>query len=87
LASLGHLANFNGFHVLAALLHSQTAALQGGHHGGHWPTFLVFSVSIFGSMQNIKPAYISFEAHVNISYHIVIQELVFLYNGNGPTNY
>jgi len=44
-------ANFNGFRVLAALLHgtllvgvSQTAALnirQGGHHVGHWPTFLV----------------------------------------------
>jgi len=49
--------NFNGFRVLAALLHgtlvvgvSQTAALnrecatyirQGGHHVGHWPTFLV----------------------------------------------
>jgi len=45
-------ANFNGFRVLAALLHgtllvgvSQTAALnkrpirQGGHHFGHWPTF------------------------------------------------
>jgi len=49
-------ANFNGFRVLAALQHgtlvvgaSQTAALnrgatyirQGGHHVGHWPTFLV----------------------------------------------
>ena len=48
--------NFNGFCVLAALLHGtlvvgiiQTAALnigstyirQGGHHVGHWPTFLV----------------------------------------------
>jgi len=48
--------NFNGFRVLAALLHgilvvgvSQTAALtegatyiwQGGHHVGHWPTFLI----------------------------------------------
>jgi len=53
----GTLGNFNGFRVLAALLHgtlvvgvSQTAALnrggatyiwQGGHHVGHWPTFLV----------------------------------------------
>ena len=51
-------ANFNGFGVLAALLHgilvvgvSQTAALtdgatyirQGGHHVGHLPTFLVLS--------------------------------------------
>jgi len=50
-------ANFNGFHVLAALLHgtlvvvvSQTLRRwtegatyirQGGHHFGHWPTFLV----------------------------------------------
>jgi len=47
--SLGHPAIFNGFRVLAALLHSQTAALNrgrhlysaGGHHVGHWPTFLV----------------------------------------------
>jgi len=51
-------ANFIGFRVLAALLHdtplvgvSRTAALnkgratcirQGGHHVGHWPTFLVY---------------------------------------------
>ena len=50
-------ANFNGFHVLVALLHgalvvgvSQTLQRwtegatyirQGGHHVGHWPTFLV----------------------------------------------
>ena len=50
-------ANFNGFRVLAALLHgilvvriSQTLQRwtegatyiqQGGHHVGHWPTFLV----------------------------------------------
>jgi len=50
-------ANFNGFRVLAALLHgtlvlgvSQTLLhwtegatyiWQGGHHVGHWPTFLV----------------------------------------------
>jgi len=49
--------NFNGFHVLATLLHgtlevsvSQTLQCwtegatyirQGGHHVGHWPTFLV----------------------------------------------
>jgi len=48
-------ANFNGFHVLAVLLHgtlvvgvSQTLRSwtegatyirQGGHHVGHWPTF------------------------------------------------
>jgi len=51
--------NFNGFRVLAALLHgtlvvsiSQTSqhgtegatySRQGGHHVGHWPTFLVSS--------------------------------------------
>jgi len=42
--------NFNGFRVLAGLLHStvvvgvsQTAALnRGRHHVGHWPTFLVY---------------------------------------------
>ena len=55
-------ANFNGFRILAALLHgtlvvgvSQTAAFnrggaayiqQGGHHVGHWPTFLVFAVLV-----------------------------------------
>jgi len=57
LASLGPPANFNGFRVLAALLHgipvlgvSQTLRhwtegatyiRQGGHQVGHWPTFLV----------------------------------------------
>jgi len=55
--SLGPPANFNGFLVLAALLHgtlvvevSQTLQRwtegatyiqQGGHHVGHWPTFLI----------------------------------------------
>jgi len=53
-------ANFNGFRVFAALLHgtlvmgvSQTLRRwtegatyirQGGHHVGHWPTFLVLYV-------------------------------------------
>jgi len=54
-------ANFNGFRILAALLHgtlvvgvSQTLLRhwtegatyirQGGHHVGHWPTFLVMNV-------------------------------------------
>ena len=45
-------ANFNGFCVLAALLHDTlvvgklrrrtdgaTCSRQGGHHVGHWPTF------------------------------------------------
>jgi len=51
-------ANFNGFRVLAALLHGipvlcvsqilrcrregATYIRQGGHRVGHWPTFLVF---------------------------------------------
>jgi len=53
----GTTANFNGFRVLAALLHGTVVAgvsqtlrrltegatyiRQGGHHVGHWPTFLV----------------------------------------------
>jgi len=55
-------ANFNGFHVLAVLLcgtpvqgvsqtlrHSTEGAAyiwQGGHHVGHWPTFLVCIVCL-----------------------------------------
>jgi len=54
----GTTANFNSFRVLAALLHGSqpvgisqtlrrwtegaTYARQGGHHAGHWPTFLVW---------------------------------------------
>jgi len=57
-------ANFNGFRVLWALLHgtailgvSQTLrrwtegaayVWQGGHHVGHWPTFLVVTAVIAG---------------------------------------
>jgi len=56
----GTAGNFNGFRVLEALLHgtvvvgvSQTLrrlsegatyTRQGGHHVGHWPTFLVFGL-------------------------------------------
>jgi len=56
----GTSANFNGFRVLAALLHGSqvvgvsqtlrrwtegaTYVRQGDHHVGHWPTFLVYSV-------------------------------------------
>jgi len=57
-------ANFNGFRVLAALLHGTSSGRQpncgveqrapvratyirqGGHHVGHWPTFLVFTVTL-----------------------------------------
>jgi len=67
----GSPANFNGFSVLAALLHgilvvvvSQTAALnrgrpifrQGGHHVGHWPTFLVSMWFVVG----VQYAYYNF---------------------------
>jgi len=57
-------ANFNGFRILAALLHSTlvvnvsqtlrcwtqgaTYIRQGGHHVGHWPTFLVITGSFLG---------------------------------------
>ena len=56
-------ANFNGFRVLAPLLHGTlvvgvsrtllswtegaTYIRQGGHHVGHWPTFLVFMFLTF----------------------------------------
>jgi len=56
----GTAANFNGFRVLAALLHDNlvvsvsqtlrrwtegaTYIRKGGHHVGHWPTFLVVHV-------------------------------------------
>ena len=61
--------NFNGFCVLAALLHgtlvvgvSQTAALtrgrhyirHGGHHVGHWPTFLVLFIFTFIPLQSLQ---------------------------------
>jgi len=59
----GTTANFNGFRLLAALLHgsqelgiSQTVRRwtegatyirQSGHHVGHWPTFLVLLMFVF----------------------------------------
>jgi len=58
LASLGHPCKFQRFHILTALLRgtlvvgisqtlrhwteSATYIQQGGHHVGHWPTFLVY---------------------------------------------
>ena len=53
-------ANFNGFRVLAALLHSQTAALktcirQGGHHVGHWPTWALAHISSFFCLTVLMP--------------------------------
>jgi len=65
----GTRGNFNGFRFLAALLHgtlvvgvSQTLRRwtegttyirQGGHHGGHWPTFLV---TLFDAIPQSCPA-------------------------------
>ena len=62
-------ANFNRFRVLAALLHgtvvvvvSQTLRrwtdgatyiLQGSHHVGHWPTFLVWTVTAQAYINNL----------------------------------
>jgi len=58
----GTLANFNGFRVLAALLHGTLVAgvsqtlqrwtegathiRQGGHHVWHWPTFYISSFTV-----------------------------------------
>jgi len=65
-------ANFNGFRVLAALMHgtlvvgvSQTLRRwtqgatyirQGGHHVGHWPTFWFSVLSIFLSCAQLASA-------------------------------
>jgi len=56
-------ANFNGFRILAALLHDSqvvsvsqtlqrwtegaTYVRQGDHHVGHWPTFLILSLKCY----------------------------------------
>jgi len=72
----GTLANFNGFHVLAALLHGSqvvsvsqtlrrwtegaTYVQQGDHHVGHWTTFLVTD----GVAWSIR---VSVCQHVNLS--------------------
>ena len=57
-------ATFNGFRVLAALLHGTVVGIsqtlrrwtegatyirQGGHHVGHWPTFLVLYVVVLSA--------------------------------------
>ena len=64
-------ANFNGFRVLAALLHGipvlgisqtlrrwtegATCIRQGGHYIGHWPTFLVFLCCVRFSFFSTMP--------------------------------
>jgi len=63
-------ANLNGFRVLAALLHGTLVAgvshtlrrwtvgatyiRQGGHHVGHWPTFLVNFIFLSGITQFVN---------------------------------
>jgi len=85
--SLGTHANFNGFRVLAALLHgspslgvSQTLRCwtegathirQGGHHVGHWPTFLVgldFRFSLLWSPYGIGQTIIFFDLWFLLSF-------------------
>jgi len=79
-------SKFNGFRVLAALLHATlvvdvsqtlrrwtegtTYVRQGGHHVGHWPTFLVHtSYSKYSQViQNIAEKSHSF--HIKIKTHL-----------------
>ena len=74
---LGIPANFNGFRLLAGLLHgsqvvsvSQTVrrltegatyVRQGDHHVGHWPTFLDDIVHEFGEITQNKGYYTPFK--------------------------
>ena len=79
-------ANFNGFRVLAALLHVTLVGLtlrrwtegdtyirQGGHHVGHWPTFLVFfffSSSCFSvTVHNSLPRLLFYGRRTSHRYH------------------
>jgi len=74
-------ANFNGFRVLAALLHGTLAEgatyiWQGDNHVGHWPTFLVgfsFFIILFCSVPcgRLSWLLVSFWALVNIANRIV----------------
>jgi len=79
-------ADFNGFRVLVALLHSisgrrQTAALNRGRHlysaGGpsrwHWPTFLVYPVAFFLSSSWFFPRLI--DTIVDSSYALIMAAL------------
>jgi len=76
-------ANFNGFRALAALLYGTpvlgisqtfrrwtegaTYIRQGGHHVGHWPTFLV--VCLLGLTYNVMP---SFHFIIHALFHLLI---------------
>ena len=73
-------ANFNGFRVGAALLHGSplvgvsqtlrrwtegaTYIRQGGHHVGHWPTFLVFYCLIAASFAVLGSSFLCFHIRV-----------------------
>ena len=87
-------ANFNGFRVMAALLHgtpvcgvSQTLRRwtkgatyiqQGGHHVGHWPTFLAY-IYVFITCTSISQ---TFNDHSRSSWmiNIWVNFIVFLSN-------
>jgi len=77
-------ANFNGFRVLAALLHSQTAALNRGRHLypagrpsrwalAHSSSIFSFFISLFCLVLcgRLSWLYASFWAHVNVLHRIV----------------
>jgi len=69
--------NFNGFRVLAALLHvtlvvgvsqtlrrwteGDTYIRQGGHHVGHWPTSLVCQYFVANTHSTVSHIYLSLQ--------------------------
>jgi len=79
----GTAANFNGFRVLATVLHgtlvvgvSQTLrrwtayatyTRQGGHHVGHWPTFLVYKVWQVIAME-LELSWVYLISHIRLLY-------------------
>ena len=84
---------FSGFRVLAALLHgilvvgvSQTAAFnrgrtyirQGGHHVGHWPTFLVWPWSVLGRTGSCTPTLCAQMGKHCLPYHFSASKLIFM---------
>jgi len=86
--------NFNGFRVLAALLHQHhsssgrhtsrrwtegaTYNRQGGHHVGHWPTFVVWYLRYAAKFVHIL-TYLSFVSWIWVTmmlFHSVLWMLV-----------
>jgi len=77
-------ANFNGFRVLAVLLHSTlvvgisqilrcrtegaTYIRQGGHHVGHWPTFLVSDYNSLQFTISVK----ALSGHIDAVFHMYV---------------